>query len=67
MECETYKDLDHKSKVKLPPNSKKIRSKFVNGIKHDGCHNARLATDSHLTETPLYRVHSGLVSLKALD
>ena len=66
MECETCKDLGHKSKAKPPSHFKKISIHLVHCIKYSGCHKARLAADGHghLTNTPLFIAHSRVVSLK---
>ena len=66
MEHETYKDLGHKSKAKLPKDFKKIRVQLVYDVKHDVRHKERLLADGHLTCVTLSRVYSKVVSLKGI-
>ena len=62
---ECFKDLGHKSKVKIPEGYKCIRVHLVYDCKHDGRHKARLVADGHLTDVPLESVYSGVVSLRS--
>ena len=64
MECETCKDLGHKSKAKPPYHFKKIIGHLVHCIKYSGCHKARLVSDGRFTDAPLFVTHSRVVSLK---
>ena len=61
---QTFADLGHKSKAKIPTGYKKIRVHLVFDVKHDGRHRARLCADGNLTEVPLESVYSGVVSLR---
>jgi hypothetical protein len=63
-EYETFRDLGHHTKAKLPNGYKKIRVHLVFDVKHDGRHRARLVADGHLTEVPIDSVYSGVVSLR---
>jgi hypothetical protein len=60
---ETFTDVEHHTKAKMPNGYKKIRAHFVFDVKHDGRHKARLVVDGHLTEVPLEFVYSGVLSL----
>ena len=64
MKHETYKYLGHKSKAKPPTDFRKIRVHFVFDVKYDGSHKSRVVSDGHLTDVPLSRICSGVVSLK---
>ena len=66
MECETCKNLGHKSKAKHLYHFKKIIVHLLHCIKHSGCHKARLAADGHLTDTPLSVTHFRVVPLKCI-
>jgi len=46
-----------------PAGHKKIRVHLLYDVKHDGRHKARLVADGHLTDVPVNRVYSGIVSL----
>jgi hypothetical protein len=63
-EYETFTDVGHHIRAKIPNGYKKIRVDFVFDVKHVGCHKARLVADGHLTEVPLESVYSGFVSLR---
>jgi hypothetical protein len=65
-EYETFTDVEHHAKAKIPNGHKKIRVHLVFGVKYDGRHKARLVADGHLTEVPLESVYSGVVSLQGL-
>jgi hypothetical protein len=65
-EYETFTDVGHHTKAKIPNGYKKMRSHFVFDVKHDGGHKARLVADGHLTEVPLEYVYSVGVSLRGL-
>jgi hypothetical protein len=62
-EYETFNDLGHASRTRIPVGYKKIRVHLVYAVKHDGRHKARLVADGHLTDVPLDSVYSGVVSL----
>jgi hypothetical protein len=62
-EYETFTDVGHHTKSKIPNGYKKIRGHFVFDFKHDGHHKARLVADGHVTEVLLESVYSGAVSL----
>jgi hypothetical protein len=51
-EYETFTDVGHHAKAKIPNGCKKIRVHFVIDVKHDERHKERLVTDGHLTEVP---------------
>ena len=59
----TCKDI---CKGQPPKGCNKIRDHFVFDVKHDGMHTAILVADRHLTDVPLSRVYSGLVSLRGI-
>jgi hypothetical protein len=63
-EYETFTDVGHHTKAKIPNGCKKIRVHFVFDVKHDERHKARLVADGHLTEAQLESVYSGVVSLR---
>jgi hypothetical protein len=58
-----FEDKGHYTKVIPPYGYKKICVHFVFDVKYDGRHKARLVADGHLTESPLYSVLSGVVSI----
>eukprot|EP00934_Nitzschia_sp_Nitz4_P004676 Nitzschia sp. Nitz4//scaffold468_size5769//118//5631//NITZ4_009203-RA/size5769-snap-gene-0.0-mRNA-1//-1//CDS//3329552515//4666//frame0 len=62
----TFRDLGHKNKARVPKQHKVIRVHFVYATKHNGRHKARLVAGGHLTDTPLQSVYSGVVSTRNL-
>jgi hypothetical protein len=52
-EYETFTDVGHHTKAKIPNGYKNISVHFVFDVKHDGIHKARLSVDGHHTEVPL--------------
>ena len=66
MDYHTFQDLGDTKKVRIPEGHKKIGVHLVYAIKHDGRHKARLVANGHLTDIPLDRVYSGVVSLKGI-
>jgi hypothetical protein len=63
-EYETFTDVGHHTKAKIPNGYKKIRVHLVLDVKHAGHHKARLVADGHITEVLLESVYSGAVSLQ---
>jgi hypothetical protein len=59
-EYNTFKD---NGKIKFMDNYKRIIVHFVFAVKHDFCHNARLAAGGHLADSNTEGTYSGVVSL----
>jgi hypothetical protein len=57
----TFKDYGHLGKS--PDGYKKVRVHLVFAVKHAGRHKSRLVANGHLTDVPIDRVYSGVVSL----
>ena len=53
-------------KLPCPEGCKLIRVYVVLDVKHDGCHEARLACDGHLTDVPLSSVYSVAVLFRGI-
>jgi hypothetical protein len=60
-EYKTFEDKGYT--VTAPTGFKKIWTHLIFDCKHDGCNNARMVADRHLTNIPLDSVYSGVVSL----
>jgi len=63
-EDKIFKDFGKGAKV--PEGYRKIRVHLVFDMKQVGQHKSRLVADGHLTEVPLDRIYSGIVSLSEL-
>ena len=57
---------DQGKRLDIPKGYKKIRVHLIYDVKHDGRHKARLVADGHLTDIPVDRVYSGVVTLRGL-
>jgi hypothetical protein len=66
-EYATFRDLGHKDTAPPPTGYKKIHTHLVYDCKHDGRHKAQMVADGHLTDIPLERVYSGVISLRGLQ
>ena len=61
---ETFRDEGRGAPI--PKGYKQITVHLVFDVKHDGRHKARLVTGGHLTDDPIERVYSSVVSLGSL-
>ena len=63
-EYDTFKDIGKNAPISS--DYKKIRVHFIFAVKHDGRHKAQLVANGHLTDIPIDRFYSRVVSLRGL-
>ena len=65
-EYKVFCDKGKFSHRKIPSGYTCISGHLVFNVKHNGRHKAHFVTDEHLTDTPLFSVYAGVVSMRGL-